>query len=362
MIELSELKKYAGLHVKSQQFKGLDPQHVLNSIYKESTHEDKIEGAWDCVWRKAAKQSLENGHVSDAIQCYNFARFPFPETNVQKESSEELVRAFEDHYCDNNVKKHTIYVHDKKLSFYTANLNPKKPCLLVLGGIVSIKEQWSVFLETGKKMGFSVVVTEFPGVGENSMIFQESSHQMIEMILNSLANETDVENTFVVGMSFGGQLAIKQSLFDPRIKGITTVGAPLNRFYQDYSNENVPFITRRTLSHVCKLDEDKLQSYMRGLAISPENIQRIDIPITYIFSTRDEIIPLSEKSFINENVSNLEFIEFDDIHGSPDHMDIIQKIVPLSVLRHSGSNNIPLKILLSTLLMMKKWKKRGGNK
>ncbi|WP_347553110.1 hypothetical protein ABFG93_21265 (plasmid) [Pseudalkalibacillus hwajinpoensis] len=357
MIKLSELKKYAKLHIKSQQFKGINPQHVLNSIYKEPTHENINEGAWDFVWRNAAKQSLENGHVSDAIQCYNFARFPYPETNVQKESSQELVHAFEDHYCDENVEKHTIYVQGRKLSFYTANLDPRKPCLLVLGGIVSIKEQWSVFLETGKKMGVSVVVTEFPGVGENSLTFQESSHQMIEMILNSLANQTDVENTFIVGMSFGGQLAIKQSLIDPRIKGITTVGAPLNRFYQEYSEENVPFITRRTLSHVCNLGEDKLQSHMRGLAISPENIRRLTIPITYIFSTRDEIIPFSEKSFIKENVSNLQFIEFDDFHGSPNHLGIIQKIIPLSVLRQSGSNNIPLKIILSTLLMMQKWKK-----
>ncbi|AEV19292.1 hypothetical protein GTCCBUS3UF5_19840 [Geobacillus thermoleovorans CCB_US3_UF5] len=362
MIKLSELKQYAKLHIKSQDFQGLDPQQVLNSIYREPTHDGEDDGAWDLIWIKAAKQSLKNGHVSDAIQCYNFARFPYPETDAQKKASQELVRTFENHYCDENVKKHTIYVQGKSLSFYTANLDQSKPCLLVLGGIVSIKEQWSVFLKAGKTMGFSVVVTEFPGVGENRLTFHESSHQMIGKILDYLSRQADVENTFIVGMSFGGQLAIKQALEDPRIKGITTVGAPINRFYQEYSEATVPLITRRTLSHVCNLRDDELQNHMRSLALSAKQIQKLIIPLTYIFSARDEIIPYSEKQFIKQNVSNLKLIEFDDIHGSPNHLEYIQKMIPLSVLKQSGSKNIKLKIILSALLMIENLKKRVGKK
>lgn len=362
MIELSEIKKYVELHIKSQQFQDLDPQKILNSISTLQNNEGSNEGSWGLIWTRAAEQSLKKGYVLDAIQCYNFARFPYPETNLQKKAGQELNLTFENHFCNEDIRKHTVNTQDGRFSFYTANLNFRKPCLIVLGGIVSIKEQWSIFLITAKKMGLSVVLTEFPGVGENHLIFNEYSHQMIGTILDYLTGYTDVENTFIVGMSFGGQLAIKQALEDKRIKGITTVGAPLNSFYQEYSKTNVPLITRRTLSYVCNMGDEELEKYMKRLSLSAEQVQKLTLPITYIFSRRDEIIPSSEKQFIINNVSNLKFIEFNDIHGSPNHMNIIQKQIPLSVLKQSGSKNFTLRIILTLLLMVEKWKKRGGNK
>lgn len=362
LIELSELKQYVELHIRSQHFQGLNPQQILNSISTLQTNEGSNEGNWDLLWTRAAEQSLKNGYVLDAIHYYNFARFPYPETNLQKKSGKELSFIFEKHFCNKDIKKHTIDAQDGRFSFYSANLNPRKPCLIVLGGIVSIKEQWSVFLITAKKMGLSVVLTEFPGVGENHLIFHESSHQMIGTILDYLVGQANVENTFIVGMSFGGQLAIKQALEDKRIKGITTVGAPLNGFYREYSETNVPLITRKTLSHVCKMGDEELEKYMMRLSLSAKQVQNLTIPLTYIFSTRDEIIPPSEKQFIINNVSDLNFIEFDDIHGSPNHTGSIQKLIPLSILRQSRSKNITLKMIFTILLMIQKWKKRGGNK
>lgn len=355
MIELKELKQYVNLHIKSQQFKIIKTEDVLKSIKKTpSLTNSCLKDSWESRWVQAANESMDKGHISDAIQCYNIARFPFPQNIIQEKAGLELTKLFKKEYCNKNIQKHILELGNKSFSFYTGYLDPSKPCLLVIGGIVSLKEQWKVFLSAGKKMGFSVIITEFPGVGENKLQFDENCSEMLGAILDSLSGKAKVDNTYIVGMSFGGQLAIKHAIKDERIKGITTVGAPLNKFYENLSKGSIPAITLDTLAHICRKSIEEIPFYGKKLALTKDEVRSIKIPITYVFSNKDEIIPQTEKQFIIENISNLKLIEFDDIHGSPNHLSEIQKLVPISVLKQSNSKNVFLITILSFFLFLEK--------
>ncbi|MFC0562520.1 alpha/beta fold hydrolase [Halalkalibacter alkalisediminis] len=361
MMTLEELKQYALLHVKTHSFTAIDPLDVLNSIDAPSC-EESTKGAWDQQWVSAAEKCLREKAVDDAIQCLNFARFPFPHTKQQEKASKQLTDVFEETYGRQDVRKYTLERNGRTFSVYTSNLRSNLPCLLVLGGIVSVKEQWKVFLEVGKRLGFSVIITECPGVGENSGIYDAASYKMLGQILDSFSLKVNVNHTFIVGMSFGGHLAIKQALEDDRIKGITTVGAPLHSFFKEYSDIDVPFLTQTTLAHVMGKNLGDVADTLSSFALSQAELRALHIPLTYVFSRKDEIIPVREKEFLLENGQNIRLYEFDDVHGSPNHLDMIQKIVPLSVLKQSESKKFIIRLGLALMLTLNKWKKRGGKR
>ncbi|WP_100374823.1 alpha/beta fold hydrolase [Bacillus sp. FJAT-45037] len=355
---LNELKQYALLHVKTHSFTAIDPLEVLNNIDAPSCDETN-KGAWDQQWVLAAEECLREKAVDDAIQCLNFARFPFPHTSHQEKASKKLSEYFEGTYSKKGVQRYTLERNKRQFSVYTSNLQSNLPCLLVLGGIVSVKEQWNVFLEVGKRLGFSVIITECPGVGENDTIYDSSSHKMIGQILDLFSTKVNVNNTFIVGMSFGGHLAIRQALEDKRIKGITTVGAPLHFFFKNYSDIEVPLITQITLAHVMDKELGEVGNTLSSFAISQTELRALRTPITYVSSKKDEIIPSREKEFLLTNGQNIKLHEFDDIHGSPNHLDMIQKIIPLSVMKQSRSRKIFIQLGLTVMLTLNKWKKRG---
>ncbi|MCR6112591.1 alpha/beta hydrolase [Bacillus sp. A301a_S52] len=359
MLNIEELKQYARLHVRTHSFTKIDPLDILNNIHLPPC-EVPTKGAWDQQWVTAAERCLKEGSMEDAIQCFNFARFPYPHTEQQKAASKELSIVFERTYAKDNIRKHTFQAHGKPFSVYTSNLHLNQPCLLVIGGIVSVKEQWKVFLKVGKKLGFSVIIMECPGVGENRTVYDNASHRMLGQVLDTFSSLANVNHTYIVGMSFGGHLAIKQALEDTRVKGITTVGAPLHYFFKEYSEKHVPFITQLTLSHVLEKNLEDVSRTLTSYAISPEELRNLRIPLTYVFSRRDEIIPTNDKEFLLENGQNITFYEFDDVHGSPNHLDLIQKIVPLSLLKQSGSKKNVIRLGLAFILFLTKWKKRWG--
>jgi esterase FrsA len=300
----------------------------------------------------------------EAYQCYNLGRFPYVYSDARQKSLAKCILSFNEwvQECGFYVEKAEINYQNQSIPVYLSGFDDlQKPVLFVIGGIVSLKEQWSPFLFLGPKLGCAVVVAEGPGVGENPLAYQPDSFKMISSVLDQLAPRANVKQTYMVGMSFGGYLGIQAALEDSRIQGITTVGAPLHHFFLDPKNwEQVPAITKKTLAYQCRVDEPLLLGKLKDFAISGPKISQLSIPLHYIFSQKDEIIPSEERTFLLNHVRNLELVEFDDIHGSPHHMGEIQKYIPLSILRQQKSKRIFIKIALHTALIFEKWKRKLG--
>ncbi|WP_078392764.1 alpha/beta hydrolase [Shouchella patagoniensis] len=345
--------------MESQREKHTVYEEVLHSITKEHGMTD---GSWIREWSKQGDIHRKKHQFIQACQCYNFARFPFVDGPERKDVQTKCVDVFQEWLLDQQLKveKETIYFNGNEFSVYlSSQRKASNPLLIVMGGIVSIKEQWHQFLMAGPKMGFTVALAECPGVGENSLVYDEKSHGMIGAIMDQLAGRVNVNQTYFVGMSFGGQLGIKQAITDKRIQGITTVGAPVYQFYNEPGwLEQLPLITLKTLAHLTEIPEEEIVWNINHFAISKSEMTNLKIPVHYVFSNKDEIIPLSEKEFLKKHVAQLELIEFDDVHGSPKHMPEIQKYIPLSVMRQQKSNRILVRWMLAFLLGIQKEKRK----
>ena len=220
---IEECKQFAALHARSQNLPEQDWQKVLSKIKHDEAGQPE---SWASEWLDQGDRYSKEGRKKEAYQCYNLARFPYVRSTCTQIALDRCVSTFREWIVElgKEVQTRRFSYQGRSVPFYLSGADsPSKPLLLVIGGIVSLKEQWSPFLFLGPKLGFSVAVIECPGVGENPLVYEQNSHQMISAVLDSLANEVDVDQTYFVGMSFGGQLGIGAALKDSRIKGITTV-------------------------------------------------------------------------------------------------------------------------------------------
>ncbi|MFC7440399.1 alpha/beta fold hydrolase [Laceyella putida] len=360
--DLEESKRFVMLSASSLP---LNPEMIKSVLGR--IHHDKGTGAgdWASEWMAEGDRLYQENKQMEAYLCYSLGRFPYVSSPVRQKCLDKCLLTFNEWVFDLEVPVEKTQVHDRNGSIpvYLSGFgDPQKPVLIVMGGIFSLKEQWSSLLLLGPKLGFSVIVVEGPGVGENPLICQPESHKMISSLLDQLATRANVSQAYLVGMGFGGLLGIRAAIADSRIQGITAIETPLHYFFHDQRHwTQVPRIIKQTLAHQCRLDECLLPEYLREFAISKQEIRRLRIPLHYIFNLRDEIIPFEEKMFLLNHALNLELIELDDVHGSPHHQGEIQKYIPLTLLRQQKSGRTFIKALSYASLQLEKLKRKLGS-
>ena len=145
--------------------------------------------------------------------------------------------------------RRTVTTADGTFAYYATGVarGVTGPVLVVLGGIISPKEQWAPLMRMSGRLQMPVVVTEMPGVGENRTRYTPASAAELSALLDDLRAE---HGAYVLGMSFGGHLALRCAAVDPRIHGIATVGAPIDGFFS--ARRPGPSVSR-WLRSVCSL-------------------------------------------------------------------------------------------------------------
>ncbi|MFU8797307.1 MAG: alpha/beta fold hydrolase [Gammaproteobacteria bacterium] len=329
---LDELKNFVILHANAQGISKSDCNRVLQKI---SNPDGASVGSWAYEWLAQGDYLFSQRKMVEAMHHYNLGRFPFINSNLREHTYQKCINTFHQLFIEkNNIKKLTIQHNDHIIPFYfSSHDNKSAPLLFIVGGIVSIKEQWYKFLQFGPKLGFSVVVVDLPGVGENPLHYHPNSYHYISGILNAVEHQANSTRTHMVAMSFGGHLAIQQAIHDKRIKAITTVGAPLHHFFTDTINwKKVPSITKQTLAHISRISEKNLFAFLHNFKLSKNLLSQLDIPIYYIHSKQDEIIPVAENIFLKKYSKYSKIIEFDDCHGSPHFLKSIKNYILLTLL------------------------------
>lgn len=312
------------------------------------------EGGWGHEWELEGDLDATDGKLQSAFQFYNLARFPYPSNDDMEAAHEKCVKTFMSWAKVKGIdfKRLKLYFKGVEIPFYFSSAGENKPLLLVMGGIVSIKEQWQAFLWAGKKLGVSVLVAEMPGVGENALTYDRSAYDFLSELIDAVQDFANVSHTHIVAMSFSGNMALRQAKDDSRIRAITTVGAPVHQFFKDGTWwRQVPQTTKRTLAHLCGVDDDKLFERISHFAIEGDELAALTIPVYYVRSVNDEIIPAGEKDVLMRHVRALTLREYEDVHGSPNHMRDLQKYVPMTVLKEAGTNK-PAQMMLNLMLAL----------
>jgi hypothetical protein len=276
------------------------------------------------------------------------ARFPYVDGEPRQQALEKSVSVFDRWRRDNtDIEALEVSAPGGLVRCWTSGLQPggKRPLLLVMGGIVSTKEQWATVLVQARRLGMAAVVTELPGVGENTLRYDADSWRMLPRVLDACGEHP--AGVYGLTMSFSGHSALRCAVEDSRIRGIVTAGAPISAFFTDVEwQRGLPRVTVDTLAHLTGM---KLAD-LSGWALTGDQLAALDIPVCSIVSLRDEIIPSEDVHLLARHVSRTRFRRHDDVHGSPEHVAESRLWSVLSLLKMRGGR-YPQRAVLGSLML-----------
>lgn len=363
MNDIVELKQFIEVHAR---ILGI-PRDRLRQVLGRIRHDqDGDDGSWAREWTRAGIELERAGKELEAGRHYNIARFPFVAGQDRAEAQERSVASFNRWRAGQrgDIRRLDLELSGGRVSCWVGGLPAKgaeqPPVLLLSGGIVSVKEQFGPILASASRLGMTVVATEMPGVGENTLRYSADSHRMVPELLDALAERAGVSRTYAVMMSFSGHLALRASLHDKRIRGVVTAGAPVRDFFADTDwRPNIPRVTVDTLAHLAGEEPGLVLERMADWGLTPQELAAIDVPVAYTVSGRDEIIPPGDQLLLKEHVRDLRVLTHDDVHGSPSHVAESRLWSLRSVLDMHGGH-VPQRRVLNTALTLLRARQRAA--
>lgn len=343
MDHLEELKEFARLHARGQ---GMTAEHATRVLARVTNDTTGDPHSWAAVWTAEGRSAAARGDLLDACRHYALARFPHHGDADRLHAQRLCVDTFDQWRRDQDGIERLEFDHpDGTVACWAAGLGGSRPLLVVMGGIVSVKEQWAPLLPLLRRLGFAAVVTELPGVGENTVTYGPDSWRTLGLLLDRLADRARVSDTSMLALSFSGHLALRAAAEDPRIRRVLTVGAPVADFFTDEAWwPRVPGITADTLRRLTGSEDlTELRDLLPRFALTAEQLQRVRIPVRYVASSRDEIIPATDRTLLRGTLDDIRFRTFDDVHGSPAHLGAMRRwlISQLLWLRLAGRRARP---------------------
>jgi esterase FrsA len=325
MNNVDELKRFVVPHARGQKI----PRYE-ELLHRITTDDEAAPGSWVHEWSDAGQRLERAGDLLGAARHYALGRFPFVDGPARREVQDRCVSTFDRwRMKERGMDSVEVELPGGRFRCWTNGLSTRdrKPLLVVMGGIVTVKEQWAPMLMNMRRLGMAGVVAEMPGIGENTLRYGTDSWQMLSAMLDAIGDRADVSQTYAMALSFSGHMALRCALDDSRIRGVITTGAPVSAFFTDQDwQSRLPKVTKDTLAHMIGTKPAKLtEGVLAGWALTGEQLAALDIPLAYVSCDRDDIIPAAaETQLLRDHVRHLDLVEHDDVHGAPSHVEEVQ--------------------------------------
>ena len=295
------------------------PRFVANGVdsndFQRVTNTVERWDDWCAAWsetgamhERMAEQAEAEGHYESAAYhyfhaaiCYHFGKYLF----VHK--PQELRAAHE----------HVVYDYKRALPYFEfpgehvaipyeggATMygvlrkpwhTPKPPVVILVPGLDSVKEELHTYGDDFLRRGMAVLAIDGPGQGEMEFEYplRHDYEVPVKYAIDYLAGrpDVDVKRVGLMGVSFGGQFAVRAAAFEPRLKAVIENCGPYN---QSTNFKNRPIISRDTMVHRLKAanEEDalkKLQQFnLQGVA------DKVMCPLLVIQGRRDRLVPADQ--------------------------------------------------------------------
>ncbi|GAA2637383.1 alpha/beta fold hydrolase [Streptomyces axinellae] len=323
MNDLAELKEFVVVHARGQRI--TDYRGLLDRIH---TDEGGGPGSWAGEWSAVGRRLIERDMPLEACRYFAMARFPFVDGPARQEAQHACVDAFDQWRSARpalGIESLEAELPEGRMRCWAAGLDAAapRPLLVIMGGIVSVKELWAPVLASVRHLGMSAIVAELPGIGENPLRYGPKSSRMLSGLLDAVADRADVSRTYALALSFSGHLALGCAAEDSRIRGVVTAGAPVSAFFRDREwHRTVPRVTIDALARLRGLDSrdrDDVLGSMGEFALDEAVLEGLRIPVRCVVSGRDEIIPAADPAALRRHVRDVGLLAIDDVHGSPGH-------------------------------------------
>ena len=171
----------------------------------------------------------------------------------------------------------------------------KLPCVIIVPGLGSSKEQPDFQPETLTARGFAAFHMDLPGHGETfpGMLLELTSYQAVSAAFDALAAHPSVDGRRIalLGTSLGGTVALKTASEDHRFHAVVNISG----FYEprDWFETSAPFV-EAALRHVTGIGEaTAVRELVAGFTLRGA-VARITCPLLSVHGEQDVLIPVQE--------------------------------------------------------------------
>lgn len=271
-----------------------------------------------------AEEARANGNTITAAEAYvrssmyyHFGQFMFfhrPEE--KKEAINKRVQAYAKaaSYMNPLAQSVEIPFEDITLPAYLRIANPEEPgpCVIILPGADSCKEQLHTMEKNFLERGISTLGMDGPGQGETryKMPMRQDYHTAVSAAVDYLVDSGKVDSNQIgiVGTSFGGFLALHSACYEPRLKSAVCVGG----FY-DFSNwDTYSDLMKNNFTFLFgKKNWDQAKEFAMGLSLDGI-LKNTQCPVMVVHGKLDKIATIETMHRIkDEAATEVELVIFD---------------------------------------------------
>jgi 2,6-dihydroxypseudooxynicotine hydrolase len=240
-------------------------------------------------------------HALRAALCYHFGKYLFVRWPEQlRAAHEHVVRNYQDALPFVQFPGERVAIpYEGGASMYGILRRPwravQPPLVILVPGLDSVKEELHFYGNDFLRRGMAVLAIDGPGQGE-----MEFTHPMrhdyqvpIRYAIDYLEQRGDIDAARVglMGVSFGGQYAVRAAAFEPRLKAVIENCGPYD---QARTFADRPQISRETMVYRLKAASEaealeKLRFFnLRGVA------EHVRCPLLVIQGRRDRLVPAEQ--------------------------------------------------------------------
>ncbi|MCL4508351.1 MAG: alpha/beta fold hydrolase [Chloroflexi bacterium] len=276
------------------------------------------EDAWAHAWAETARsyvtlaqQHQSEGHIASTAECYWRAALSFRAADIALGDSllkrelyagcAESYRRFAELHSP-YVERHTFSDASTTHAGYL-HLPPGDgpfPCVIVVHGLGSSKEQPDFRPEALTQRGFAAFVADVAGHGEafDSSRLTTSSFKIVSVSVDLLQQHPAIlpDRIAVLGTSLGGTMALRAASEDPRLRAVVNISG----FYEPrHWFEKSARLTEGALRLVTGITDGQALRDLIAQFTLRGSIARITCPILNVHGDADIIIPVDEARLIH---------------------------------------------------------------
>ncbi|MGH9244032.1 MAG: alpha/beta hydrolase family protein [Acidimicrobiales bacterium] len=190
---------------------------------------------------------------------------------------------------------------------------PARPCVIMVNGADSVKEEYHNWARQFVRRGLNVMTMDGPGQGEmlgRLPMRPDAWEEPIGAAIDALtaSGQVDAERIGIWGSSMGGFLVLRAAAFEPRVRAAISSGG----FY-DFRDYRYWAVTSQ-LNVMENLMVDSLseaRDFMDEFCSLEGVVERIAVPYLVIHGARDELVSVEEAERMVEGPKG-EFANFED--------------------------------------------------
>ncbi len=290
------------------------PNDILDATLASITSPDQWANAWIETAQRFLgdyRRQVSSKHLLEAAQARRLAALSYHAAQMFSTDDERTIRtcraaaaslfAQAQPYVYPDARRISIPWRAHRLPAYvqtSPGTNAQRGLVVLLNGVSTSKEESFAWAESFLRAGMAVLSLDSPGTGEASSIPNPHADDddVLDGVFEIMQNEPsiDLSQVSVVGVSLGGNLAIRCAAYDRRIMSTVAVTPPFDP--ARWIGRASPLLTKQMGNVMDTQAEDPYEAANRFSLY--ESVSRLKSPVLVFGAGHDLVVPPSESQLL----------------------------------------------------------------